>query len=359
MNCHWPWFFQGGTSIFVRSKIIADRETDKQLDFPLGRDFWNRGIGSSNMGLLSWCLNGNRKHSYLIKPLQNQTPIIYLFVSKRKFYVGPLDILIGKHHQVFHTCSRAGYHSAGGSKWGGGDPSVICRVGCLPGSPFWVLPAACMPSLLTLLSPVWYGDPDRVWEVMVPWACTVLSTHMSCSGHSARGDALLRAKQSMVGSCGKEMCLQELRQEWLTWDRERPLAPEWPGCWQQEQLVVLCHYVPVQQCSTYLLKPSWPATALQAPPAAPESCSHREAWPQLSSVPHYSPGSTSAAISVHSSLWFTVASLSASYSLPKHLGKQWPVSGFGHLAQALESHGKPRDTLWRCNILVLVPIAFL
>lgn len=155
------------------------------------------------------------------------------------------------------------------------------------------------------------------------------------------------------------MCLQELWQEWLKWGGERPLAWEWPGCWQHEQLVVLCHCVPVPWYSTYLLKSSLPATGLQALPAAPASCSHREAWPQHSSVPHYSLGSTSVAISVHSSLWFTVASLSASYSLPKHPGEQQPVSGFGHLAQALESHGKPRDTLWRCNILVLVPIAFL
>lgn len=154
MNCHWPRFFQGGTSFFIVSKIITDRETDKQLDFPLGHDFWNRCIGSSNMGLLSWCLNRNRKHPYLTKPLQNQTPITYLFVSKRKLYVGPFDILIDKHHQVFHVCSRAGYHSPGGFKWGDGDPSLLCRVGHPSRRPFQVLPATCMHSLLPLLSPL-------------------------------------------------------------------------------------------------------------------------------------------------------------------------------------------------------------
>lgn len=115
------------------------------------------------------------------------------------------------------------------------------------------------------------------------------------------------------------MCLQELRQGWLKWGGERPLAREWPGCWQHEQLMVLCHCVPVQWYSTYLLKSSLPATGLQASPAAPASCSPREAWPQHSSVPHYSPGSTSVAISVHSSLWFTVASLSALIHYPNIL----------------------------------------
>ena len=42
------------------SKIIADRETDKQLDFSLGCDFWGRCIGSSNMSLFSRCMNTNR-----------------------------------------------------------------------------------------------------------------------------------------------------------------------------------------------------------------------------------------------------------------------------------------------------------
>lgn len=194
---------------------------------------------------------------------------------------------------------------------------------------------------------------------MASWSCTVCWT-LTCHGVAtlALGGALLRAKQSTVGSCGKVMSLQELRQGWLKWGEKRPLAWEWPGCWSMSSWWC-CVIVSLQQYSTYLLKSSSPATGLQAPPAAPASCSHRGAWPQHSSVPHYSLGSTSAAISVHSSLWFTVASLSASYSLPKHLGERRPVSGFGHLAQALESHGKPRDTLWRCNILVLVSIAFL
>lgn len=134
---------------------------------------------SSNKGLFSWCLNRNRKHPYLMKPLQNQTPIIYPFVSKRKFYVGPLDILIGKHYQVFHVCSRAGYHSPGESKWGGGDPSLLCRVGYPPRRPFQVLSAACMHSLLTLLSPL-----DRVCGGQWPPEHALLDTHMSYSGYS-------------------------------------------------------------------------------------------------------------------------------------------------------------------------------
>lgn len=253
MNCHWPRFFQRGTSFFIVSKILADRETDKQLAFRLGRDFWNRCIGSSTMGLLSWCLKRNRKHPYLMMALQNQTPIIYLFVSKRKLYVGPLDILIGKHQQVFHVCSRAGYHSPGGSKWGGGDHSLLCRVEYPPRRPFQVLPAAGTHSLLTLLSSL-----AEWWPWQGVWCGGLLSMHCFGVGHShvmswllfAHGDALLRAKKSMVGSFWKEMCLQELRQEWLKWGGERPLAWEWPGCWQQEQLGVLCHCVPVQQYST-------------------------------------------------------------------------------------------------------------
>lgn len=136
-----------------------------------------------------WCLNRNRKHPYLMKPLQNQTPIIYLFVSKRKFYVGPLDILIGRHHQAVHVCTRAGYHSPGGSKWGAGDPYLLCRVGYPPGRPFQVLPAACMHSLLTRLSPLvgWWPWQGVWWAVggngLLSMYC-VLDTHMSCSGYS-------------------------------------------------------------------------------------------------------------------------------------------------------------------------------
>lgn len=187
MNCHWPQFFQGGTSFFIVTKITADREADKQLDFPVGSDFWNRCIGSSNMGLLTWCLNRNRKHPYLMNPLQNQTPIIYLLAFKRKFCVGPLDILIGKHHQVFHVCSGAGYHSPGGSKWGGGDPSLLCRVGYPPRRPFQVLSAACMHSLLTLTLVGWSAWQGVWWAVgsngLLSMHC-VLDTHMSCGGYS-------------------------------------------------------------------------------------------------------------------------------------------------------------------------------
>lgn len=357
MNCHWPRFFQGGTSFFIVTKIIADRETDKQLDFSLGCDFWNRCIGSSNMGLLSWCLNRNRKHPYLMKPLQNQTSIIYLFVSKRKFYMEPLDILIGKHHQVFHVCSRAGYHSPGGSKWGGGDPSLLCRVGYPPRRPFQVLSAACM---LTLLSPLVGWSPwQGVWWAMTSWTCIVcwaLPCHVVAALCPWGCPAESQAKQGRLMWVRDVSAGAQAGMVKMGWEKTLGLRVTWLlAAWAAHGALSLC---PVPWYSTYLLKSSLPATGLQAPPA-PASCSHREAWPQHSSVPHYSPGSTSVAISVHSSLWFTVASLSASYSLPKHLGEQQPVSGFGHLAQALESHGKPRDTLWRCNILVLVPIAFL
>ena len=48
-----------------------------------------------------------------MEPSQNQPSVIYLFVSKSKLYVGPLDILIGKHHQLFQVCPRLS------QTWGG------------------------------------------------------------------------------------------------------------------------------------------------------------------------------------------------------------------------------------------------
>lgn len=164
----------------------------------------------------------------------------------------------------------------------------------------------------------------------------------------------------MIGLCGKEIWLQRAKAGMVNIGGGKTLRLKSylvVGSKTSSQCCVgmslPCQY------STYLPKSSSFTTGFQTSPSALAGCSHRGARPQCSSVPHYSLGSTSVAISTHSSLWFTVASLSASYSLPKHLGEQEPVSGFGHLAQMAESYGKPRDTLWRCNILVLVSITFL